>query len=59
MNCKDRFKIICATLDFDDESEKPIPMREDALIIEKKGTVIYQQPRDESTDMLEGVLGAH
>ena len=34
-------------------------MREDALIIEKKGTVIYQQPRDDSTDMLDGVLGAH
>ena len=34
-------------------------MREDALIIEKRGTVLYEQPRDDSTDMTEGVLGAH
>lgn len=50
LNCPDYFKIVCSTLDFDDQALKPKPLNGKTLIIKKEGCLIYEEDASGGVD---------
>lgn len=55
LNCRDHFKIICQTLDFDDSQLKPKPLYGKTLYIKKEGCIIYEKDDDDVSLDLESI----
>jgi len=41
----DHFRILCTSLDFDDNAEEPVLLKEEVLIIKKDGCGIYERSK--------------
>lgn len=50
LNCPDYFKIVCSTLDFDDQQLKPKPLNAKTLYIKKEGCIIYEEAANGGVD---------